>query len=339
MVNHIPLALQSWDRFRIRNFAVEPDLQGKSLEFAHREHQVQIQLPSVSTDLSDDELLKRDINQEGISFNSYKEIEGRKVPSFYWIYEVDVYIVIPDLVNLPEEILSRPPKAFDILSEAKQKYLDGLAEKYGELAESAIDIWIRVMRWKCGDSSIGRPEIHGVETGWSTYLIQNSIKQRVWASTQGYRVEKVKVVSGQEWNDVEDALKNNLMPPVYYDLMFDGEEHLKHGDLQRAVVDFAVACESCLRIYVGKNLSKGLSHLSKKQLDETNIRQVLTKIFPTLLRNDQKQAFNGIEPKLHQLFDDRNTIMHSGQKENLTVNKCYKHRETTRRLIAFINQL
>src|SRR5690606_929616 len=136
-----------------------------------------------------------------------------------------------------------------------------------------------------------------------------------------------------------DALKNNLMPPVYYDLMFDGEEHLKHGDLQRAVVDFAVACESCLRIYVGKNLSKGLSHLSKKQLDETNIRQVLTKIFPTLLRNDQKQAFNGIEPKLHQLFDDRNTIMHSGQKENLTVNKCYKHRETTRRLIAFINQL
>ena len=129
-------------------------------------------------------------------------------------------------------------------------------------------------------------------------------------------------------------MAEGLEPPVYYDVMFDGEEHLRIGDLQRAVVDFAVACEAYLRISVRQRLPVGLSDEVQKYVDDANIRQVLGRFFPEALDVEQAKLLGKISSALHKLFDVRNTILHSGRMEALTPKDCQTFLDATQQLIS-----
>jgi hypothetical protein len=116
--------------------------------------------------------------------------------------------------------------------------------------------------------------------------------------------------------------------------MFDGIEHLNIGDLQRAVVDFAVASESCLRNMVIDKLPKDLDEIFKMYIDEANFRQVINKFLPNLVSDEKKRAVKKLDSDLHKLFNDRNKIMHSGFIDGLTAEKCKKYLATTREVIT-----
>jgi len=230
-MKHIDLELESWNRFIIRNLTVETDLVGLFHEFQFDEKRVRIQLPSAKY------LPGEDGEGEKLSCNSWRLVDGKQVPTKYWVHEVDVTILIPNRITIPEEVLSRQPNAYDIYSQAEQDRLDEIANQYGGLAEKAFDIWIRVLRWKCNNSAIGRPAIHGSRSGWSTYLIHENISQSVWASNDTMVAKGSKPMTSLEWQAVETAMQANNMPPIYFELMFDSIEHIKNEDLQRAVVD------------------------------------------------------------------------------------------------------
>jgi hypothetical protein len=129
-----------------------------------------------------------------------------------------------------------------------------------------------------------------------------------------------------EWNEAERVLGNDIRSLVFYDLMFDAMEHFRLGDLQRSVVDVAVACESFMRVKVKPYLPD--------VTDETNIRQVLNHFFPKILSADETRLLESIRYILHQLFTVRNSILHSGNKAALTSNECQKYLEATEKLIS-----
>jgi hypothetical protein len=109
--------------------------------------------------------------------------------------------------------------------------------------------------------------------------------------------------------------------------------HLSHGELQRSVVDLAVACETFIRRKVMEKIPYGLMEAITKYIDEANIRLVLDHFFPDTLTDDDKKLLKNINSRLHQLFDVRNRILHSGQKEDLTAAECNKYLEATEKLI------
>jgi hypothetical protein len=108
--------------------------------------------------------------------------------------------------------------------------------------------------------------------------------------------------------------------------MFDAMEHFRLGDLQRSVVDAAVACESFMRAKVKPYLPN--------VTDETNIRQVFNHFFPKILNAHEMRFLEGIRYILHQLFTARNSILHSGNKADLTSSECQKYLEVTQKLIS-----
>jgi hypothetical protein len=116
--------------------------------------------------------------------------------------------------------------------------------------------------------------------------------------------------------------------------MFDGIEQFKLGELQRSVVDLAVACEAFMRARVMQNLPDGLTKAASKYIDEANIRQVLEHLFKDTLSEEQMRRLKSTKSRLHRLFDARNTILHSGYKEDLTSADCKKYIEATKKLIA-----
>jgi hypothetical protein len=302
-MNLVRVEAISWNRFLTRNFAVVPELLGRSHEFQFHQGAISIELPT------------RSGGEERVKLLSWRQDTGR--PTRFWIKSVDVLVRLQTQVNVPEQVLHQPPNAYDVLSQDQQNHLEKTAQTHGSLAEKGFDVWLKTLRWKSNNAFIGRPEVRGPESGWTTYLFDEATRHRFWAATQVIQASPGQAVTLAEWEETERALKSGTKSSVFYDLMLDAIEHFRLGDLQRSVVDAAVACESFMRVKVMQQLPSGLSNTVRRYIDEANIRQVLTRFYPDILNTDEAKILKAISSTLHQLFDARNTILHSGYKSDL----------------------
>lgn len=322
------LNLVSWNRFVPRNLSIHCALVGAAHQFVFEESQITIKLPSTQ------ELPTEPIGKEPLTFNCYKEIEGKKIPEQYHVNAVDIEVSIAEEITLPAGVLEVSPCALEIISKPQQEHLNGLASKCGSIAERAFDLWIRTLRWKCDNSAIGRPEISGCESGWSTYLIAKPQERGVWIAPMVFEITiGARTVSPEMWETVGAALKVGCTPPVYIDLLMDAAEHLKLDDLQRATVDMAIACETYLRMLVARNLPNNIQSSVSSYINDANIRQVLNKFVPEILGNQDKKNLIKIKSNLHSLFDSRNDIVHKGQTGKLNKNLCESFLVATKKLV------
>jgi hypothetical protein len=258
--------------------------------------------------------------------------DGQMQPLEVNIHDVDVVVSIPGRTSVSEEARTKVVTQKSI-SEQQQKHLEKLVSEYGNVARRAFDLWIRTLRWKADDSRIGLPEVIGVETGWGTEIREKDTPNRIWAGGKSLIIYVGKTVTVEVWNEVSAALNAGESPPIYYDFLYDAMAHLERGDFQRTVVDAAVAAETYMRTIVQEGLPIDLDASLQEYINEANIRQVVEKFFPERLDMEQRKTFKKtLKSKLHQLFDDRNDIMHLGQKEGLTKQHC-------RRIIKSVSDL
>lgn len=320
---------KSWSRFFTRYLVIVPELLGATHEFEFDGSPIEIILPSK------DELSKHPAESARAEMFSWREVaEGEKIPLRIAIESADVKVKLERKVNVPEQVLHQPPNAYDIVSEEKQRKLNELADYYGSIAERAFEVWVKVLRWKTSKGLIGRPQVIGSQSGWATYLTESTTGHRFWGQRAMLTFASDDAVTVAEWNEVEQTLQNGLSSPVYYDLLFDAEEHLRHEDLQRAAVDGAVACESFLRQRMLQHLPVNLQVGIRDYIDEANINTVLNRFLPLIFDDEEMKVVKGIKSSLHDLFTARNKILHSGRKDDLSLPECQKYLEVTRKLLA-----
>jgi len=325
--------ISSSHRFTTTNFTVAPELLGLSHEFLFKNGQVKIQLPSADNlpkEITDNSI--RESRDSIVTIRSYREQDGRKIPIGIDINSVDVQVCLNETITLPKEVLTRPPNQIDLLSEEQRDSLDQMGESYAKFANEAFDRWIRILRWKSNNGSIVRPEFHGFESG--SYLLNDATNRPVWRSPLIITMYIANPITLSIWHDIEATLKLGQESPVYIDSMFDGIEQSKVGNLQQSVVYLAVACESFMRARVMQNLPKDLTTAVVKYIDEANIRQIQEHMFKDTLTGEQIKFLKSINSHLHQLFDARNTILHSGYKQDLTSADCQKYIHATKKLLA-----
>lgn len=325
-MNYVKIHLVSWNRFITRNFAVVPELLGLACKFPLEDALISVELPTADN-------LKDNSEDSKLKLVSYKEENGHKVPLKIAVNSVDVTVNLNKKRTLPEEILTRHPNAIDLLSEKQQQNLNELAEAHNKVASMAFDLWVKILRWKSCNGSICRPEVHGAKSGWGTYLLNNATKQRLWIGSQMLTLRMFGTVTKTQWEEAEKALKLGQTSPIYIDSMYDGMEQFSLGNFQRTVVDLAVACEAFMHLKIANSLPSGLTEAVARYIDEANIRQVLEHLYKDTLSGKQSKLLNNINSTLHQLFDARNTILHSGHKEDLTSDNCQKYIEATQKLI------
>jgi len=325
-MDDIKLRFSSWNRFLTNNFVIVPELVGSAHEFTYKSHHVKISLPS-------EQHLPKEPNEGNLlSFNTYREIKGAKKPIKFKVHAVDTLVRVSQEIYVPQAILGRPPNAYDVLSEGKQAHLNQLAKSYSGIAKEAFETWIRFLRWKSDNSSIGRPRVIGYESGWSTYLVAEETNNRIWAWQDPLRVPGEPAITSEIWESIGKALQNDSNPPIYIELMFDGIEHIELGDFQRAIVEIAVACETYLRTLVTRSLPSGLKHAVVDYINDANIRTVITKLIPEILNEEGKKQLKKIVSSLHSLFDIRNEIVHTAKTIEITRDDCKNYLDTTREL-------
>jgi hypothetical protein len=209
--------------------------------------------------------------------------------------------------------------------EDHKKHLDKLASDHGELALRAYDRWIRTLRWKSDDYRLGTPELSGVETaGWRTEIREKDSTNRLWKSATSITVHLGKPVTAEVWTEVSATLEVGEPPPIYHDLLFSAMAQLERGDLERTIVDAAMAAETYMRAVVEAGLPDGLDEKLKKYIRQAPAVRMKDEFFPERLNKEPGKVYSSIKSDLTKLFEDRNKIVHSGRATGLTADLCRK---------------
>jgi len=334
-MNDSQINIISSKTFTITHFTVAPELLGLSHEFLFKNGQVKIELPPADN-------LPKEITEESImeshnsilTIKSWRVENGRNIPTKIEVKSVALQVCLNETITLPHEVLTRKPNPVDLSSKQQQTQLNQITDFHTDLASAAFEWWLRILRWKSNDGSIGRPEIHGFQSGRSTYLLDSATMSRFWAGPILVTMFLPNLITLPVWQDTEATLKRGQESPVYIDSMFDGIEQLKVGNLQQSVVYLAVACEAFMRTRVMQNLPKGLTPALQKYIKDARIGEILDHFLKDTLDDEQNKVFSTIKPNLGQLFKARNKILHSGHKKDLASADCQQYIQATKQLIT-----
>jgi hypothetical protein len=327
--------LISSETYVTRSLAIAPELVGLSHKFKINGSQVTIQLPT--SDNLPEEITEESIRNSRnsiLSITGYEEEDGHLIPIVIVVKSVDIFVSQNEYISLPEEVLMRNPNPNDLISEKKRKRLDSIAESHRSISRIAFDRWIRTLRWTTGNNSIGRPVIFRLKPGTGTSLLDDATNHRFWYNHPPVSLSLPHPVSLEEWEKAGESLQMGHDSPPYIDSMFDGIYQYNLGNLKLSVVNLAVACEIFMRTRVVQNLPGNLSEEILRYIDEANIRRVQEHLFKDILNEDQKRLLKSINSSLHKLFDARNTILHSGRKEDLSSLNCEEYIRYTKTLLS-----
>ena len=323
------MKVKSWNRFLTRNLAVKPEVLGCEHRFSFENRTVSIKIPS--------------INQvdSGQGYDKVASVGARRAvdnePLEFYIHKVDVEVSIPVTVSIPSEVLNRPPNAYDLFPDEEQKQLNEIAEQHQSIAEKAFEYWIRIVRWVCDDSRIGRDQVEDFRSGWSTYLIDAESDTKVWIQGQVFHVLGYKTLRVEEWQEIQSKLSLGSQPPIHVEFKHDAEENIRLGDYRRSLVDMAIACETFLRFTVLQRLPVELNTKQTADIEEANVRQYIEKFFPEIIDEATNKQFKKLKSGLHSLFDRRNELVHMGKDEGIDKELCLRFLKVTQELLSIVS--
>lgn len=320
--------LQSWNRFVLRAFAIAPSLLGARHTWQMGGATIELRLPNV-------EKIEKDHEEDYPvgRLRSWRADDG--TPLEYFIHQVDVRVNVDACVELPAEVLTRGPNAFDVIPQTQQNELEEVATRHRAIATTAYEYWLSVMRWVCDDYRIGRPEIAGNDSGWSTYLFERSSDKRIWGASTTLFVDGLHCLNNEEWERAQNILCQGFQVPIYLAQRQDAEALLAQHDYRRCIIDLCIAAETFLRQKVWASLPSVLEDDVRTYVEQANINRYINSFFPSLLADEQRARYRSdLRHRLNDLFTVRNKIMHAGARNLASREDCSAHVDAVRLLFT-----
>lgn len=318
--------IKSWNRFLTKNFVVSPELMGGSHGFYYDKAKTTIKLPNLSS------------VDRGKEYDAVAEVGTRRSsdnePLNYIILKVDVEINLSEKAAFDPEVLNRNPVAYELFDEVETQQYEENSNRYEKIAKNAFEYWVSIVRWVLDDYSIGRKEIIGNESGWSTYLNEVETSKTVWIQMCMYTLPGCSVVSKANWEEIQAKLDGGDKIPIYVSLKHDAEENMSNGDYRRALVDLAVSCETFLRYTVLNTLPSSLHEDFANLIEEASISQYVNKYFKKLLKESELSEYKRISSELTSLFSKRNKLMHMGKQDGVTSENCERYLNVVNKLLS-----
>jgi len=317
--------LNSTARVDITNFSILPDTLGATADFVHDGYEVTIALPAEC----DDE--RASVSRNYIDSGEISRVE---------INSIDIEVKTKGRVTIPVEMLNSNCNAFDIADKHLTKELESRIIKYQHIANEAVNVWMRCLRWKLNDWRVGRyvSSVGRYVDVSSVYLIDRENDKNIWAGPFHYSFLGCTAISKECWKTTERSLTNNQLSPVHYDLLFDSESHLEDGEIKRALIEAAMAAEIFIRTIVENMIPDNLNNKIKDHVERAPIRTVFESFLPEQLDSSRREILTSDDGKFKdeilRLFKNRNTLMHSGLIDELNKDLCSIHINNVKRLFT-----
>jgi hypothetical protein len=312
------VSARSWSRFEVRHLTIAPSLAGASLSF-DLDAAVEIRLPQRPKKTPD---VRRGAHwgNDNISCYGSSSKTGRAVN--FTVHTVDVIVDIKKRVSVPGAAFERIKTS--LFTETEQQRLDKLTYAGHAVAIQAVERWLRVLRWKSLMGHLGHTEAVGRRSGWAPRLLDAQTRRHFYST--GHTITLTgsfnrSGVSPSQWRKTEQALRQKLEAPVWFDFLFEGQHRLGGGDLHAAVLCLAIAAESVIRVLLTNHLKRPANAEVIDLLNRANIGSVLDRWKDLGFWSAAWQAATDL-PKIRRLFDLRNGIMHRGDRASVHQAEC-----------------
>jgi len=133
--------LNSTANVGITNFLIRPEVMGAKVDFVYDGYEVSISLPA-------------EYDDERVSVVA--TITDSGTVSKVAISSLNIQIRTTGRVSVPVGMLSSNCNAYDIADEELTEELESRIFKYQRIANEAINVWLRCLRWKRNDWRVGR---------------------------------------------------------------------------------------------------------------------------------------------------------------------------------------
>lgn len=318
------IATKTWNRFITRNLSVAADVMGSVHEFDFETFHVKVRLPT-------QEDAQRDEGFDEVArLTGWRE--STKEPLVYDVAKVDVNVLHPGLINVPEEALSNPPNQYEHFTDQQKNVVEDVCNRFSGVAERAFQYWLEIIRWVSNNAMIGQPDISGFESGWSTYLMDVSTGHRVWSSSHTIVVHLQSEITKEDWKNAEDHLKNGDTLPLHLRFFHDAKSSKRNGQYEKAIIELAMACEIYLRYQVFEFIPESTPQELKKYIEEANINKYVSQFFNSLVPESKRSAYKKVAKDISSLMSRRNSYVHMGELHDADERLCRRFIDTAEEL-------
>lgn len=295
---------KTWNRLNVTNLYIEAQLIGQKHTFIFEGRKTCILLP---TKEAANENRPRNDTAHAVEYWS-----ATNEPTTYSINQVDIEIEILGKISIPEVALSHPPTQYEAFTKEEQLTAQEITKQHSILAERALEYWLEILRWTSGYALIGKPAISSVQSGWATYICSEEENKRVWGGSRPIVVPWNPPVKLLAWESASQKLVNNEKLPIHLRFLHEAENSIEHQQIEKSVIETAMACETFLRYTVLQSIPTSLQNEITKYIEEANINKYVTQFFKSLIPENQAEKYKEISRELSSLFSRRNSYIHMG---------------------------
>ncbi len=287
----IKVDISGWTRFESFNFSIAPSLAGAEHKFLWRDQTARI------------------------TCSGWRERNGRKVPLYFQIHQIDVIVETKRTAQISTTALERVDAS--MFNKRDSERLDRLAAEAVVILETGFDYWISILRWKAGLPTICQFTNARQRRKWGIYLMDTKSEARFYSSVHIFDMGGVKAVDARLWRAVARAIGAGQSVPVWRQHYDEAYQKLGIGDVRGFVLDLAIAIETITRRLMSQVLKDGATPGLKRLLGSIALGRIIedwTKIgFDSKDWNNSKQSRDEVK----KVIELRNTIMHRGEVPKL----------------------
>jgi hypothetical protein len=288
-------------QFKIDRLTIVTELVAAKHQFAFNGKNVIVSLPDFD---------RAGLPHDQKKLHLFKSKVTGSVPLEYVALGLTVEMELPDPVHVSDQILTLPPKQYDLLQPDQRNRLDRTVHEAGEELRAAFTHWLKLLRWKSGIGYIGEPTISYGDDQQSAALCERATGHRLWTQTATLVVPASRAVTQENWSAAQTALLGHKVAPIWFDFLFDSEMRLNNKDLVGAVLSLAIALETNIRYIFFGELSKATGDpVIVEIFDLTNLRALLSRLKKTKHWTGEWASATDVST-FHRLMDLRNNVMH-----------------------------
>ena len=296
--------------FLAYKFSVAPSLAGAEHKFVYKGRSVKISLPKKP------KLEDRHNEYSGISFNSWREVQGRKKPCAYNIHQVDVMFDTEETRMLKDEWIG--VTRVDLFTEAERKSFNRLVKKYEETLDKAYEYWIGVLRWVCDKPNMC--QISYLQQGdfGGVNFIELKTEKEFYTSPIRTTVEFTSPIKKIDWTKAQNILSEGKEIPIWQLYYSEAFERLYIGDVRGYVISLAISSETIIRHVTSELLSPKAGEKFQAMVNTIPVSRLIDNWYKLGFDSKGWSSLHGQKNTIKKIFELKNGIMHRGESPELS---------------------
>jgi hypothetical protein len=322
----VEVSINAHAHFTIDRLSIVAELVAAKHRFMFKGKPVTVKLPAPD---------KPDVpfDLKGLHLSSWRSADGFALK--YAVRRLTVEMELPAPVHIPEELLSLPPKQYELVQADERKRLDHTVHEAADELRATFAYWLTILRWKSGIGYIGEPMISYGGDHQSAALRERATGHRFWTRSETVVVQLDKAITEEDWAATQSVLLDGKAAPIWFDFLFDSEMRLNNKDLMGAVLSLAVALETNIRyIFFGELRKVSVDPVVVEVFDLASLRALLSRLKKTKRWNSEWASATDVST-FNRLMDLRNNVMHLARTDELDAKELRKMHKAVKTFAYF----